>query len=99
MNSTIVCTIWVCVDCMLVHANGECGEEPDCEPWNRLENGFTVTMGLSAEEHADTCEVKLTGEHDHECDCETRNFSWSSCEGCGSSLGGERHAFALWQEN
>ena len=26
------------------------------------------------------------------------SFSWSSCEGCGSRLGGDRHPAAAWKE-
>jgi len=43
-------TIWVCRDCMLHHANGECGschheEGHDEEPWSAIEDGFHVFMG------------------------------------------------------
>lgn len=48
MTSTIICTISVCIDCMLTHANGECGECPDREPLSLIGEGYSVTMGLSA---------------------------------------------------
>lgn len=32
----IIATIDVCDDCLLVHANGETGGEPDREPWGEL---------------------------------------------------------------
>jgi hypothetical protein len=43
--------------------------------------------------------------HDHEvgkwigntdCQCEEMEFSWSSCDTCGSGLGGSRHAVTLF---
>lgn len=53
-------TIWVCVDCMLHHANGECGschddEGHDEEPLSSIEAPFTVAMGMGREDHDDTC--------------------------------------------
>lgn len=118
--------IWVCVDCMLHHANGECGDchaddGHDCEPLSSIGDGFTVAMGMLAEEHG--CREECPGHYDtdetltsgagigeptfcdgscqpvpDECDCETNTYSTSQCEGCGSWLHGERHAFHLWKE-
>lgn len=89
--------IWVCVCCTLEYANGECcADHDDIAPWSDLSDKYTVTMGLLTSEHDEECEVYVTGEHSHECDCERREFTWSSCDGCGSS-GGERHAFTLWR--
>lgn len=53
-------TIWVCVDCMLHHANGECGschddEGHDEEPLSSIEAPFTVAMGMGWEDHDDEC--------------------------------------------
>jgi ribosomal protein L37AE/L43A len=76
-------TIWVCRDCMLHHANGECGDchdddyGHDREPWSHLDGNETVTMD--------------SVEHD--------DYSRSSCDGCGSYLHGERHSFTLWRES
>lgn len=93
------CTIWVCIDCMLHHANGECGschtdEGHDREPLNRINPaaGDEIAMGLGDEDHP--CGIPFIERED--CDCEFRSFSWSSCDGCGSTLGGERHAMTLW---
>jgi hypothetical protein len=85
-------TIWVCVDCMFIHENGETSGEPDREPWCVLEPNEHVCMGMARDEHAE-CD-----EHD-ECECETQEFSWQSCDGCGSRLGGSRHAFTLYANN
>jgi len=72
-------TIWVCVDCALHHANGECDgchEGHDEEPWSKLDDDESVTMGGEGDEYD--------------------SYSTSQCEGCGSWLHGERHAFTLW---
>lgn len=104
------CTIWVCQDCIMHHANGECGschtdEGHDREPMGLVDKPMSgydmVTMGRAWEEHAEDCVFHgLSGPNistpESECDCETMTFSWSSCEGCGSTLGGERHAMTLW---
>jgi len=100
MTDKLICTIWVCCDCMFTHANGETGANPDREPWNLLERepeGTSVTMGLLHEEHE--CSKKDDPDCQDECECETQEFSWSRCEGCGSPLGGSRHAFALWAKD
>lgn len=96
-------TIWVCQDCMLHHANGECGgchsdHGHDCIPLGNLLPRQTVTMGLAWDEHAEDCQNRIEGEWRGECDCETNTFSASQCEGCGSYWHGERYAFTLWGE-
>ena len=53
-------TVNVCVDCMLHHANGECGschreEGHGQEPLSSIEDGFSVTAGMGWEDHADDC--------------------------------------------
>ena len=93
-------TIWVCQDCMLHHANGECGgchEGHDEEPLSAIEAPNTVAMGMAWDEHADDCPNRV-GDYltDVECDCETNTYSTSQCEGCGSYLHGERHAMTLF---
>lgn len=103
-------TIWVCVDCMLHHANGECGncyEGHGEEPLNKIDGDFHVVMGMAYEEHSCGRELHAAyragdGEPppdaDLECDCETNTYSTSQCEGCGSYLHGERHAMTLFKE-
>jgi hypothetical protein len=97
-------TIWVCVDCMLHHANGECGschldEGHDREPMGLIDPPVSgrgmVTMGMLSELH--NCVPDWDGSN-IECECETKNFSSYSCEGCGSTLHGERHAFTVWED-
>jgi hypothetical protein len=100
--------IWVCSDCMFHEANGECSscagqtheqDSHDRPPLGLLE-GQDISLGMLFEKHAHGCAV-----HDHndhvddfaECDkdCENDDFSWSECEGCGSNLGGSRHAMTI----
>lgn len=52
-------------------------------------------------EDSDVCEQcqrerTLASKPDYECDCDRLEFSWSSCDACGSNLGGDRHAFIIW---
>lgn len=96
-------TIWVCVDCLMHHANGECGschdDGHDEEPLSSIGDGFHVAMGMGYEEHAEDCETRIHNgaPADYECDCETNTYSASQCEGCGSYLHGERHAMTLFK--
>jgi hypothetical protein len=87
-------TIWVCVHCMLSHANGECcGNDThggdSKEPLSLITGEFMVAMGADVHDHCDNSD---------ECDCETESFSRSQCEGCGSYLHGERHAMTLFKD-
>lgn len=100
-NAKPTATLWVCSDCMHSHANGETGNEsPDREPWEALfarePEGSFVTMGMPREEHECDWAEDPESEAWDTCECELSSFSWSTCEGCGSDLGGERHAFVLW---
>lgn len=86
--------LWVCVDCYLTHEGygSELDYTPDIEPLSLIPSDVEVTAGMLTEYHE--CDRPLTMEID--CECETRDFSWSHCEGCGSHLGGTRHALTLW---
>ncbi len=97
-------TIWLCQCCTMVLANGECCDDDThggdgCEPLSKIDT--EITLGLMAEEHDESCQVKITGEYsdNEECDCDRRSFSWSWCAGCNSKLGGERHAATLWWDH
>lgn len=53
-------TVWVCVDCMMHHANGECGSchddnGHDCEPLSFVGEGFHVAAGMTSDEHDAEC--------------------------------------------
>lgn len=89
--------LWVCVGCLLARETGEptdpCGCEPEHVPWSR-EPDTDVTCGL-------TCDLPGHRDDEHHDEhiewCETRDFSWSSCDGCGCPLGGSRHAYTWWE--
>lgn len=104
-------TIWVCQDCMLHHANGECGgchdddNGHDKELLSAIGDGFHVAMGMRYSEHNEECPNYYPEGADTtqapgnvECDCETNTFSTSQCQGCGSYLHGERHAMTLFKD-
>jgi hypothetical protein len=52
-----------------------------------------VSMGRLSEEHQ--CGIE-DGEEIDDCDCDEMPFSWAPCDGCGSALGGRRHAYTFW---
>ena len=91
---------WVCLHCFIHLVNGDCTEPDTCTPGSEDENdplhefgGMHVTSGMLPEHHE--C-GRENGEGVDECDCEEQSFSWSACDGCGSNLGGERHAVTGW---
>jgi hypothetical protein len=94
--------LWFCQDCTLTHANGDShywtlseDEREDLpEPLSAV-RGMEITMGMLDEEH-DCFDPEKGEERPEECDCEEIVFTWSYCDGCGSSLGGERYAFTGW---
>ena len=95
-------TIWVCQDCMLHEANGECGgchgdDGHDKEPLGAIKYPEHLTLGLTWSEHHEECENRLASEWRGECNCERDAYSTSRCEGCGSYLHGERHGMTLWK--
>lgn len=103
----IAYTMWVCQCCMFTHANGECCDSDEHggdgrEPLSQVASYEQVTSGLPSSEHEDDCLQRrvrwadLPG--DDECECETDTFSWSTCGGCGSTLGGTRHAMTVFQD-
>lgn len=83
--------VWVCVDCMLARECGEPTETADREPWGEIPT-VDVGMGLDCgiphhwEEHSD----------DHSENFERQEFSWSQCDACGSTLGGTRYAYTVF---
>lgn len=91
-------TLRVCQDCYLAHhgilEDGDPDHVPDREPLGEVPDGVTLTAGLLREAHdpwcddPDTCSIEGEG-------CEHHTFSWSPCDGCGSTLGGDRHALTM----
>lgn len=101
-------TVWVCVDCYFAHegvSSDERGEDYPADVLSLISDSADVTSGLLAEEHAEDCPVfpvLADGSRggfngSAECECECRDFSWSRCDGCGSTLGGSRHALTVWE--
>lgn len=85
--------IWACVDCYVLHVNGDIDPGLGTDAAALLLSkcaGAEITAGML--DHDDNCTLDTDGE----CECETRDFSWSHCAGCGSTLGGSRHALTLW---
>lgn len=93
----------ICVCCMLLLANGECCAD-DCGTADRL--AAYETSGTDARTHhitlgrvTDECGHNLQdekGSEAHTYECEQYGFSWSSCDTCGSGLGGDRYAATVW---
>lgn len=97
-------TLWVCTDCYYAH-NGVTEEEmgrsyPGApRPLTLIGPEDQVTTGLMAEEHVTPCGSFESPTGDFlggECECERVTFSWTACDGCGSTLGGSREALTLW---
>lgn len=81
------CTIGVCMDCMMLLANGEVADDCTVEPLSEIDGN--IAPGLAIDEH--TCEKPLEGS----CECENFGFSYDSCPGC-NGLAGDRFAATLW---
>lgn len=86
--------LWVCSSCMFV---AEGVSDADSRSAWRLVSAARVTPGLRVEDHDDECPNVEGGRWvgGEDCWCEDRDFSWSPCDACGSSLGGSRHAYTV----
>ena|SRR5262247_1617336 len=92
----------ICTDCLLDMANGECGNETEhgctdevrTATWTGWRGG-SATLGRFTDECGHDWHTQA---EEHTEQCEQLGFSWSSCDMCGSSLGGDRHAATLWHE-
>jgi hypothetical protein len=97
----VMSDLWVCPTCMLMHANGvdirtesHAGDPSEPAPFALWEGHYhRIAMGG---EHAEECPNGPDGPRDSDCDCETREYSSRSCDGCGSHLHGTRYAFTLF---
>jgi hypothetical protein len=90
MHLTIVSTdVWVCTDCCFAHHFG--AHEHDGQ-WFAGESDIAADRQplvlLEGYELADNTDSE-TGEG-------IDDFSWRSCDGCGSSLGGSRSRLSTW---
>lgn len=90
MNKPIA-LLWVCLECTFTRESGESlynditGEY--AEPWSLIQDGYSVTKGIIVEN-----ETHDGTDHEHS------DFSTSPCDGCGSTLAGERYAYTLWDD-
>ena len=94
MHSTCTlhpCDIDICTDCLTVLANGIEGDETlevaaqrltDLWPGDSPVTTPAVTLGR-------------IGDDDPDAD---PHFSWQPCDGCGSTLGGDRHPATGWYD-
>lgn len=85
-----MCDVDICTDCLMMIANGEI-EDADvarnqqvAEEIARIWDGYHLVPG-SLNHGPDNHPT------DDDCPCSESWFSWSDCEGCGSTLGGDRH--------
>lgn len=89
----------ICVDCLFLLANGTVSDDQDDAAdtahaarmdaiWGE---GTEITLGHLAE----ACPDCGLNDDRQECDCEPW-FSWSQCDGCGSTLGGDREHATAW---
>ena len=91
MTKTETWTLWVCTDCVILLANDEMPPEPtEYAPMALLDEN--VSLGGAEHEGCDNAPEWIGAE----CDCDVQTFSMSVCDGCGSPLGGERHAVTVW---
>lgn len=81
----------ICVDCLMMLANGELGqgdtaaEDAHAEKMAAQWGDAELTLGSLG--------VDSTDDDDER---DQLGFSWSSCEGCGSTFGGDRFAATAW---
>ncbi len=81
--------VWVCTDCYFTHHYGAHCEDGQWFAGESDTPADREPLGLLADfELADNTDSE-TGEGMDE-------FSWSCCEGCGSTLGGSRNRLALF---
>ena len=98
-------TGWVCIDCIMLIANGETPpemSEDETEKWlAKMDDDTEVTLGIMAEDHVDDCPNIEDGEWigESDCYCETIEFSMNRCDNCDTHLAGSRHGVTLWWHN
>lgn len=90
----------ICVDCLMILANGECNYESEAD---RVKHEAGMVKHLADDEVTlgrltpnDICQGS---DHDNDCTCDQFGFRWGQCDGCGSVLGGDRYAATLWLDH
>jgi len=76
-----------CVDCFYAVAGVESDSEPVSVPLSSVDRGEFVELGwlFAPKELRESPGGELS-----------LGFSWSPCECCGSTLGGDRFAVSMW---
>lgn len=90
----------VCVVCVHLHANGEYNDGEDTaerclegyvrEGWADSKWEWTNVLCNSTDEYTGECECDTSQECDYE-----GSFSWSPCQGCGDTDGGDRFKMGM----
>lgn len=91
-------TIKVCVVCVHLTANGEYDDGTDAA--EKCSEGQVKIWGDRASQFClagcdDDCR-NASEFDDHECESFEQGFSWSDCEGCGDTDGGDRFLLAVF---
>lgn len=85
-------TVWLCLCCTLVTANGECcDDEHSPEPLSAA-GGDRFALGMVAEDHDETCARRANERAECDTECERDPFRRIRCAGCGQDYAGEVHA-------
>lgn len=94
MDRENITNLRICVDCLYVLANGVDSDEQAIAAENmaKLWKNTNITLGALTDE----CGHNDATSEEHAYNCEQLGFSWSPCDGCGSTLGGDRHAATAW---
>lgn len=92
--------IHVCMVCVNLQANGEfndgedtarrCAEGIERQGWNESKWEWTNVMCFGADEYTGECDCDKSTECDYD-----GSFSWSACEGCGDTDGGDRFKMGM----
>lgn len=83
--------VWVCIDCYIAHHYGAVESDG---AW------FAGDSDTPCDREPLTLidqDAEVTDWTDSETGEGEDDFSWSTCEGCGSTLGGSRYRLAVWR--
>ncbi len=87
--------LWACVDCYQFAAGVlETDATAQIEALQRMrrDNAPHTVALIAGGDHEDWCQLDDGSE---ECSCDDGGFSWSPCEVCLSTLGGDRYAVTM----
>lgn len=102
-NETVDIVVWVCQDCFFHLDDGEIPEgmsSADALAWEARIDKNIGNLEAHLGRSSKACGHDLDIEYEeHVENCEVKEFSWSFCDLCESSLGGSRHAVTLFRRN